>query len=363
MVLMDSASVSGPVRQLGAVIRPLAALGYELHCVVFQRAGKAPVGSPEFLRRMGASVTIVSDARAFDASVLRKLAALITHVAPDIIETHGYRPSVLLAALRLTRRLRIPWIGYFHGRTAETRKVKLYDAFDHIALRLADLVVVMSEKQRAEKANYEKEVRILYNAAIEESSSTVSVAELSERLGGFPGPFVGVIGRLSPEKGVDVLIEAWRQLAGSGTKGTLVVAGDGPERLRYEAIVREADLADRVAFLGHLDGTRNLYGLLRVLVIPSRSEGLPNVLLEALRAGVAIVSTTVGAVPEIIRDTNVATLVAPDDARALASGIDTALRKDAPEDRQAARVGLLHSLSLESRVRAIVDTYLDVGFS
>ena len=360
LVLMDSVSVSGPVRQLGAVIRPLAAMGFDLHCVIFQRLGKAPNLSSEFLRSMGATVTTLTDSRAFDPGLIWRLEALIDECRPDVIETHGYRPSVLLAMLRLTKRIDRAWIGYFHGRTAESLSVKLYDKLDHLCLRFADLVVVMSELQRREKAGYSAEVRVLYNAAIEESSTAATSADLAQLLAAYEQPFVGVVGRLSPEKGVDVLLSAWRSLVRAGHGGTLLVAGDGPERLRYEAYVLREGIAGRVVFLGHLNGTRNLYPLIKILVIPSRSEGLPNVFIEALRAGIQVVSTSVGALPELVGDTHAANLVPIDDVGALSTAVAAALSPEIPPRWASDARLLLDRLSLSSRVTAITETYKDV---
>ena len=360
LVLMDSAAVSGPVRQLGAVIRPLSEMGYDLHCVVFQRLGKAQNSSSDFLRSMGAAVTTLTDKRAFDPRLIGRLEALIDECRPDVIETHGYRPSVLLTILRASKRIRCPWIGYFHGRTAESLSVKLYDKLDHLCLRFASLVVVMSELQRQEKSRYAVEVRILYNAAIEESPTSATSANLAERLAHVERPLVGVIGRLSPEKGVDVLLSAWCARIRDGQTGTLLVAGDGQERSRYEAYLTREGIHDRVVFLGHLDGTRNLYPMLRLLVIPSRSEGLPNVFIEAMRAGIRIVSTRVGALPELVGSTQAAMLVPIDDVSALSTAVATALSPEIPPDWARDSRALLDRLSLPSRVAAIAQTYRDV---
>lgn len=361
LVLMDSANVSGPVRQLAAVIRPLKQRDFLLHCVIFQRRTRPTNPSIDFLRSMGARVSILSDSRAFEPSLLFRLRELIAAAKPDIVESHGYRPSVLMALLRVTGWVKTAWIGYFHGRTAESLLVKSYDKLDHFALRFADLVVVMSDLQRREKRNYSNEVRVLYNAAITETSEAASDASLNDRLQFFGKPFVGVIGRLSPEKGVDVALEAWRTVVAEGHAGTLVIAGDGPERGSYQDYVAAHRLGSRVCFLGHLDGTRHLYPLLGLLVIPSRSEGLPNVFIEALRNQLPIVSTRVGAVPELVNETSAAILVEPNDSRSLAAAIQQAIDPGSTlVSQHAAQALVLATLSLGTRVSKIGQTFTDV---
>lgn len=361
LVFIDSGTVSGPVRQLAAVIRPLSAAGYDMHCVAFQRAGKPAITSPAFLETMGATVSVLTDARAFDPSLAGRMAQVVEAVQPDLIETHSYRPAVLMALLRQSRRVRVPWIGWFHGSTAESLSIKLYNRLDHLALRFADLVIVMSEKQLAEKAGYRTPVRILYNAAIEEASAAAPAERLRELLASAPAPRIGVVGRISPEKGVDIAIDAWARLVAAGQAGTLVIAGDGPERAVCEAQVDAAGVRDRVVFLGHLSGTRHLYPLLDMLLIPSRSEGLPNTLLEALQhAHLAIVSTRVGAVPELVEGKAAVRLSDVGDAAQLADNVRRTLANDSPSVREPSRQALLSQLSLAAKVGNIVDSYEQV---
>ena len=215
LVFCDSGTPSGPVKQLSATIGPLAAAGYALHCVVFQRRGMPAVTSEAYLRDHGATVSRVHDSGAFDLRLIGEVSRVVNAVQPDIIETHGYRPSVLLALLRAAGRIRQPWIGFFHGRTAESFRVRMYDKLDHIALGYSDIAAVMSPLQQREKAHYRRaEVRIVYNAVIESQKVEPSAAEraLIEGASGWARPAVGVIGRLSPEKGVDVLLDAWARL-------------------------------------------------------------------------------------------------------------------------------------------------------
>lgn len=361
LVFIDSGTVSGPVRQLAAVIRPLADAGYDMHCVAFQREGRPALTSPAFLEQMGATVTVLTDTRAIDPALPGKMARLVETLQPDLIETHSYRPAVLMALLRMSGRVRLPWIGWFHGSTAESFSIKVYNRLDHMALRFADMVIVMSQLQQAEKANFRTPVRIVYNAAIEESSAATSAEQLASLLAGTPSPRIGVVGRISPEKGVDIAIEAWSRLVQGGQPGTLVIAGDGPERAACEAQVDAAGVRDRVVFLGHLAGTRHLYPLLDMLLIPSRSEGLPNTLLEALQhPHLSIVSTRVGAVPELVEGMDAVCLSEVGDAAKLAGHIRRTLEIDSAARRNPSRLALLAKLSLEAKVSNIVDTYEQV---
>jgi glycosyltransferase involved in cell wall biosynthesis len=122
-------------------------------------------------------------------------------------------------------------------------------------------------------------------------------------------------------------------LAARRCQPSLVVAGDGPERAALEARADALGLR-HVLFLGRLDPIDAIYRELDLVVLPSRSEGLPNVLLEALGAGRPVVCTTVGAMPEVLETARTGELVPPGDPEALADAIARAL--DGPPTLPAA---------------------------
>jgi glycosyltransferase involved in cell wall biosynthesis len=135
-------------------------------------------------------------------------------------------------------------------------------------------------------------------------------------------PVVLAVGRLAAQKGFDVLLDAasrWRDL---DPAPLLAIAGDGP--LAGELRARAASLGVDAMFLGHRDDVADLLAAAAVFVLPSRWEGQPLVVQEALRAGAAIVATRVGGIPDLAGD-NAALLVAPGDAPALAAAVRSVL--------------------------------------
>ena len=136
---------------------------------------------------------------------------------------------------------------------------------------------------------------------------------------GEPGSFtVGCVARLSPEKGVDVLVRAARLQP----EMRFLIAGDGPER---EALHRAAP--PQVRWLGRVPDTRAVYAAADAMALPSRQEGQGIVALEAMAAGVPLVASRVGGLAEMLRDGETALLVPPDDPPALAAAL-TRLRDD-----------------------------------
>jgi glycosyltransferase involved in cell wall biosynthesis len=151
------------------------------------------------------------------------------------------------------------------------------------------------------------------------------------------------LGELRPVKAFDLLIGALAILKTSGRPVSATIAGEGPLDAELKRLAERLGVADMVRFAGHRPA-REAFAMGRMLVMPSRTESLPYVLLEAAAAGLPILATRVGGIPEIFGPEAAANLVAANDVRALARAIGAAL--DTPG--QIKRVAQL----VKSRVRS-----------
>ncbi|RME57977.1 glycosyltransferase [Candidatus Parcubacteria bacterium] len=135
------------------------------------------------------------------------------------------------------------------------------------------------------------------------------------------------VGRLAPEKGVDLLIRSLRYVKSFSYE--LIIAGDGPERTRLEEMVLVYGIKDHVRFEGFVerDRLRQLYCYSDIFVLPSRSEGTPKSLLEAMAYGLPVIASDVGRCREILDDGKRGLLVLPEDAMALASALEEVVRE------------------------------------
>jgi glycosyltransferase involved in cell wall biosynthesis len=131
------------------------------------------------------------------------------------------------------------------------------------------------------------------------------------------GPIVGSVGRLAPEKGFDVLLHALQQVPGL----TAVLAGKGPERERLEQLAAELGVADRVLMPGFVPDARTWMAMYDVFAIPSRSEGMPLTLIEAMLASRPVVVTAIGGMPDVVVDGETGLVVPPEDPDALAEAL------------------------------------------
>jgi len=362
--VMDTAIVSGPGRQLAAIVPALAEQGVDVRVVVFQHEGREKTAYRTFLETRGIDHVVIPFASRFDRRLVPTLRARLDEWRPDVVQTHSYRPTALVWLLR---RAGVPWrwIGFFHGTTNEDLKVRVYHWLDRRLLPSADRIVVMSQ---AQISHFDPRASVLqvHNAVLPTPVSAIpdETAAALARVAALPTPRVGVIGRISHEKGVDVAIHAARALRDRGTATTWVIAGDGPDRATCEALAGTLQLGDVVHFTGALLPIEPLYPLLDLVAIPSRSEGLPNVLLEALRADRPVVSTAVGAVPEVIGGTAAGRLVPVENPSALAEAVRAALAEASQPESSgaaaAARAEVVQRFSLARRVEAHLQLYRDV---
>ena len=135
------------------------------------------------------------------------------------------------------------------------------------------------------------------------------------------GSLVGVAARLQPEKGVVYFLEAAAHVLQFLPEVHFLVMGDGPQRKELQAYVEQLGVQEHVHFLGFRLDARAIIGLLNVLVVPSLSEGTPLVTLEAMSAGVPVVASAVGGIPEQVRHQSEGILVPPGDALALGEAV------------------------------------------
>ncbi len=296
-------------------------------------------------RGIGLQAHGIAEQGRFDRAVVQLLRERIAASAPDIVQTHNTKSHLLLRLSGVWRQT--PWIAFHHGYTAEDWKMRLYNHCDNWSLRTPRRVVTVCEPFVAEMRGRGVErdrIDVVPNGV--EPARPLRDGELAgwrERSGAREGePVLVAIGRLSHEKGHHVLLAALARLRDRPWR--LVVAGDGiaGEQLRAQAAA--AGIGDRIAWLGLQPDVRPLYSLATVFVLPSLSEGSPNVLLEAMAAGAPSVATAVGGVPETVTDGETALVIPREDPAAMA----TAIARMLDDTALAARLGAAGRLRAEA---------------
>jgi glycosyltransferase involved in cell wall biosynthesis len=253
--------------------------------------------------------------------------AILAGAGADVVHCHGYRADVVDAPA--ARGAGYPTVSTVHGFTGGSWRNAVYEWLQLRALRRCDRVVAVSEPLVAvlERRGVASErIRLLPNAYATTSAPLTS-AEARAELGlGADGSVVGWIGRLSAEKAPDVFAAASLR---SSAEAEWVLIGDGPEREAVEALG-----APKLRILGLVPSAASRITAFDVLVLSSRTEGTPIVALEAMAAGVPVVATAVGGVPDLLAD-GAGVLVPSDDPDTLASAIDSVLSDPDEADRLA----------------------------
>jgi glycosyltransferase involved in cell wall biosynthesis len=255
---------------------------------------------------------------------IRELSAFLRGNFTDVLVTHGYKSNLL--GRPAAREAGVPIVSVSRGWTAENVKVWCYEALDRFHLRMMDRVVCVSAKQaeRVVRAGVApSRTRVIRNAVRMRAPNDFDPdghARLQLIAGG-NGPIVLAAGRLSPEKGFSVLVDAARRICDRLPNVQFVLFGEGQERTRLESKIARLGLSSRFRLAGFCDDLDTLIPWANVVAMPSFTEGLPNVALEAGAAGVPVVATAVGGNPEVVIDRGTGLLVPPGDPESLAVGV------------------------------------------
>jgi len=264
----------------------------------------------------------VPESLPIDPRVLRKIAQLCRQENVRIWHGHDYKSN--LYGLLLRRRCGLRLVTTVHGWVQKTGRTPLYWAVDRWSLRRYERVVAVSQDLEAECARIgvpsDRLVRIdngidvgAWRRRGPPAASALRAAVPAGRL------VVGAVGRLSEEKGFDLLIEAVTRAVARGADVELWIAGEGPEQAKLAALAAASPA--RVRLLGFRTDVRELQEAFDVFVLSSLREGLPNVVLEAMACEVPVLATRCGGVEAAVRDDVEGLLVPPGSVEALESGL------------------------------------------
>jgi glycosyltransferase involved in cell wall biosynthesis len=237
-------------------------------------------------------------------------------------------------------------------------------ALAELVVRVADRIVVNAEMLRPSGGAGQRTDVIPSGVDTDRFAPGRDRAAAQARLRLEPGTIVvGTVGRLEPRKGTDTLLDAVAALRDEHPHVALVVVGEGP--LRAELVARAARLGigSRVQFLGDRADVDEVLAALDLFVLPSRTEGMSNALLEAMAMALPVVATAVGGTPEVLADGRSGLLVPADDPAAMAAAIRRVL-VDPNRGRgfgESARAVVEERYGARSMVRRLEEIYAAVA--
>ena len=242
---------------------------------------------------------------------LRRVDLLWVHVSADF----SFRRKTVVVALG--RLARVPVVLHVHGSDVEVwyqGASRAEQAVVRAVLRAADLVIALTP-------TWEQRLQAMTPCTTTAIMNPVAIPSPAPAAARVPGRIVS-LGRLGERKGSKVLVAAVALLTGRGVDASLVLAGDG-DREGVEAEARRLGVADRVeirSWIGPAE-VAELLDSASVFALPSREEGLPVALLEAMAHALPVVITPVGGIPDLVRDPDHGRFVAPDDPEGLADAL------------------------------------------
>jgi glycosyltransferase involved in cell wall biosynthesis len=278
------------------------------------------------IRAEGIPLDIVPEKGRFDLGVIPQLRDVVQRRQPDIIWTNAVKSHFLIRASGLHKSSK--WVAFHHGYTTTHWSTRLYNHLDRWSHFGANRLITVCEPFAGLLASrgiprdriHVEHMPIRISAPVPQNEADA----LRQQLAIAPDTQILLtVGRLSKEKGHAELLRA---LAIVRKKEPhlpvcLVLVGDGPEANNLKALCAQLNLQELMIFAGHQTHVRPFYAISDVFVLPSHSEGSPNVLLEAIDANVPIVATTAGGIPEMVTAEVNALLTQPRDVDVLAGAL------------------------------------------
>lgn len=328
----------------GAHVRMLAA-GIARQEIAVTVAGPGQTGADLGLDQIpGAAFTAVEFGgrpRPADAKAILALRRLLARTRPDVVHAHGMRAGALSALARALvgaqadRRPGLVVTVHNAPPPGGGATRYIYLALEQIVARTADCVLAVSSdtEHRMRNAGARNTARAVIAAPDDAAPDDAAPAPDNSNKRAVPDdgrPLVLAVGRLAPQKGFATLIEAAQAWQHRTPKPRLLIAGDGPLKAELQATAER--LRVDAEFPGHRPDVPELLAAASVFVMPSRWEGQPLALQEALRAGVPVVASDTGGIPDLVGDITedgAALLVEPGSQRELGQAVLSVLNDDA----------------------------------
>lgn len=312
--LISSTGYYGAESVVAALAEKLPSSGIETFVGHIRYGGRKVLCLENYLRNC--EVIPFEHTSRFDIGIVQRLRRELKRRCIDAIHSHGYKPDFYggLAA-KLSN---IPVMSTCHLWTRATPALRSYANLDAMMLRRFDRVVAVSEPIFHELHSAGVPVR---NLAL--IPNGISIAQFKTAAPVYrnlfdPDAFIfGMACRQVAAKGVDLLLRAIPRVSALKPSARFLIAGDGPRLKEYVELARSLDVDDKVVFLGRCNSMPEFYASLNTFVLPSRDEGLPIALLEAMASGRMVIATDVGAVGSVVHDQENGLLIAPDNLEAL----------------------------------------------
>jgi len=251
---------------------------------------------------------------------LSNIVKLIEKEKPDLIHAQTRVTQVLAAVL--AKKFNIPYVSTCHGFFKKRISRRFFDCW-------GDKVIAISEPVKNHLIGDfnvdRKRIELIHNGVdierFDKEFSKEDIHSARQSLGLNSDYIIGTIGRLSPVKGLDSLINAFKESSILNKKAELLIVGDGPDKEKLKSLANELNIKSKVHFIESSLNTPKLLSIMDVFVFPSVQEGLGLSLIEALASGRAVVATDAGGIKSLIKDNQSGLLTEIGDKKALSQAM------------------------------------------
>ena len=338
--------IAGAENHLLALLPALRALGVDAEVVLLQEPRRPVAPLVRAFLAAGVPTFELAINMDLDPWLVGRLARLVRSRGAHAVHTHGVHADLygrlclqgldgvlLLQTRHNDDRFRRLWIMRLLNQWLARRCVRIVAISDAVREFVCAVEGIPPRKVK----------RIYYG--LDAAPAPQNVADLRTELGWVGAPLIGFVGRLTGQKGVDVLLNAFAIVHRALPAARLLLIGDGPQRATLAALAGGLQISAAVHFAGWREDARAQMAALNVLAIASRWEGFGLVTLEAMQAGVAVVASRVSALPEIVLDGETGLLVPAANAAKLAAAL-LALLQDPQRAMQLGENGRLRAAQL-----------------
>jgi len=306
-----------------------------------------------------------------DFRALLHLIRLIRVERPHVVHTHTAKAGLVgrLAAWLCG----VPVIVHtFHGHVLRgyfgTLKTRLFIWLERLGGLASDTILTISDGLREELQNTFRIAPAHKFRVLPLGLDLTPLTSLKEQRGALrrelgiadTQPLIGIVGRLVPIKNHALFLQAARLVADVNPRACFAIIGDGELRAVLQQQSAELDLTEQVRFTGWRKDLGNVYADLDLVVISSDNEGTPVSLIEAMAAGVPVIGTQVGGIPDLLAHGELGILVPPQDARSLGQAMLQALSQPSGERAVRARRVVLAEYSVDRLAADIRALYIEL---
>jgi glycosyltransferase involved in cell wall biosynthesis len=363
--LLKATGIAGAETHLLSLLPALRGQGIESGVILLEDPRREPRALRERLQQSGIAVQTLPIRWHLDPGLPPRLEEALRRTPFDILHAHLPHGEVY-GELAMRAFPSAHFVVSRHNDDRFRRWLPIQWAFA-ASIRRADRIIAISQSVRrflieTERAPVDKIEVIPYGLDAEAFARDATPGAFRAEIGARGIPLAGFIGRMTGQKGVDVLLRAFAQVERRHPTVKLILAGDGPDRPSLMRLAKSLGL-QRVMFLGWRNDAANILADIDLLVVPSRWEGFGLVVLEAMAMGKPVAASKVSALPEIVVPGETGLLLTPGSTDELAEAMTTVLS----DPERAAQMGsrgrerVVKEFPVERMARRTAELYRSLG--